>query len=101
MRGYFSKLVEIENRYADEDAKLVIFGRATRLDVIILKEIYFGDFTLQTDIIEESKHFLNCTGPITSSVYFGESGVGKSTVASLVSSNSRLITFQSVLYSRK
>ena len=46
-------------------------------------KVTLGDFKMKTKVFPEAEGFLKCEGKITSSVYFGKSGVGKSTVAGL------------------
>ena len=50
--------------------------------------ITLGSFLLQSRIIESSRGVISesCDGKLTANMFFGKAGVGKSTVASLVSS---------------
>ena len=47
------------------------------------KKASVGDFVMRTNVYPDAEGFLECEGKLTSSVYFGISGVGKSTVAGL------------------
>ena len=59
-----------------------------RQDSLVMKSFSFGDFVLRSKVYPEAENIINdsCSGQITGNVFFGKAGVGKSTVASLVSS---------------
>lgn len=54
----------------------------------MVESITKGDLLLYSEIIEESRGIVenSCDGKITGNMFFGKAGVGKSTIASLVSS---------------
>ena len=59
-----------------------------KLDEFELKSFSFGDLILKSEIFPEAVNVINesCEGSLLGSVFFGKAGVGKSTIASLVSS---------------
>lgn len=68
--------------------KITIHGRMFNQDSLIIKSFAFGDFILRSKVYPEAENIItdSCNGQITGNVFFGKAGVGKSTVASLVSS---------------
>lgn len=65
-----------------------------KLDIFDIHSISLGDLVMRSEIFEEAKGLLSdtCDGQFTQSVFFGQAGVGKSTVASLVSSKPGLFS---------
>ena len=59
-----------------------------KLDLLRIEKYELGDLVLRSRVLEESKGVLSksCKGQLTTNVFFGKAGVGKSTIASLVSS---------------
>ena len=59
-----------------------------KLDLFRIEKVELGDLVLRSKVLPESKGIVSrtCNGQFTQSVFFGKAGVGKSTVASLVSS---------------
>ena len=82
---FFNGFVDIEQDREDKFAHLVIDGYASSLDKITISKVTLGDMKMETKVFGAADGFLQCDGKITSSVFFGNSGVGKSTVASLSS----------------
>ena len=58
------------------------------MDLFTLKSFSVGDLILRSKIYEDAKGVVgdSCEGQMTGTVLFGNAGVGKSTVASLISS---------------
>ena len=58
-----------------------------KMDLVRIEKIELGDLILRSKVLKESENIIskNCNGQITETVFFGKAGVGKSTVASLVS----------------
>ena len=58
------------------------------MDQFLIKSFAFGDLILRSEVYPEGNNIVteSCSGPLTGSVFFGKAGVGKSTIASLVSS---------------
>ena len=63
-------------------------GEMFNMDLFTLKSFSVGDLILRSKIYEDSKGIIgnSCEGQLTQTVLFGNAGVGKSTVASLISS---------------
>ena len=61
-------------------------------DVFRLDSDELGDLTLRSKVFPDAEGIVtsSCDGPFTENIYFGKAGVGKSTVASLVSSKTGL-----------
>ena len=57
-------------------------------DIFLLETIAYGDLILKSEVFQESIGIVenSCSGTVTGNVFFGKAGVGKSTIASLVSS---------------
>ena len=58
------------------------------LDELKLFSFSLGDLVLRSEVQPEANGVItsSCTGQLTGNVFFGKAGVGKSTIASLVSS---------------
>ena len=59
-----------------------------KLDSLRIEKYELGDLVLRSKVFKESEGVLStsCKGRLTTNVFFGKAGVGKSTIASLVSS---------------
>jgi putative ribosome biogenesis GTPase RsgA len=57
-------------------------------DYLAINNFDYGDLILSSKVFEDGKNVItnSCDNKITSNVFFGKAGVGKSSVASLVSS---------------
>ena len=71
-----------------ELSKVHINGFMMKADTLKLKSFSFGNLILKSEIFPESKGIISnsCSGQLTGTVLFGKAGVGKSTIASLISS---------------
>ena len=69
------------------DLKKFVFlnGPSINHQEIKLNSISKGDFILKSEILDNAKGFIrdSCEGSVVANVFFGEAGVGKSTVSSL------------------
>lgn len=65
--------------------QLVIEGRISEYEEVNLKSVSLGDFKLKSTVLPEAEGFMDdhCHGEAVANVFFGEAGVGKSTIASL------------------
>ena len=59
-----------------------------KADMLKINSISKGDLLLYSEILDEGRGIVetSCDGKITGNMFFGKAGVGKSTIASLVSS---------------
>ena len=61
-------------------------GKLKTTDIVSIESLLIGDFTLMSKVKQNSSGIVerSCSGYLTANVFFGESGVGKSTIANLV-----------------
>ena len=75
-------------RTITSDFQLVIEGEMHKFNTMDIHSFELGDLKMRSKVFPDAagviKH--SCEGQFTQSVFFGKAGVGKSTVASLVSS---------------
>ena len=84
--GQYSGNIDLRNTKTDT-VKVYMRGTMFKQDSIKISKLHVGDLVLRSEINDDSRGIVSdsCAGTVFGNVFFGKAGVGKSTVASLVS----------------